>query len=113
MMAQILLEDMDDAAAKALATEKMLTPQGGEACRLIQMDAVEPQKKECITTDGRILLLPSESRFCAHICIELSGTEREDGFFAFGSLPMRPGARIRLLGERMTGEGLLISLTPL
>jgi hypothetical protein len=113
MQAEILLEDMDRAAAEALLSEQALTPAGGEACRLMRIDAVEPQKTECITADGRILLLPSESRFCARIGIELFGKKSAEGFFAFGNLPLYSGARIRLFGERMTGEGILISLTPL
>ena len=113
MQAEFLLEDMDGTAAQALASEQFLTPGGGKACRLIRIESVDPQKKQCLTADGRILLLPSESRFCAHIVLELSGHEGEDGFLAFGSLPLRPGARMQLVGARMMGEGLLISLSPL
>lgn len=113
MIAEFLLTELDAAAAEALAEEIFLSPQGAEGCRLIRIDAIEPEKKQCITADGRILLLPSKKHFTARIALEISGEATEDGFLALGSLPLRPGAHIRLIGERMESEGLLISLSPL
>lgn len=111
MMAEILLEEMDGATAAALREESALTPEGGSACRLLQCEAPLPQMRQCTTADGRILFLPSENRFCARIVLEITGTPGEDGFLAFGSLPLRTGARIRYSGERISCEGLLLSLS--
>ena len=113
MIAEFLLTEMDEAATEALAEERYLYPKGVEACRIIRIGEIEPEKKQCITADGRILLLPSQESFTTRIELEISGEATEDGFLAFGSLPLCPGARIRLIGEHMESEGLLISLSPL
>ena len=113
MIAEFLLTEMDEAAAEALAEEIFLSPKGAESCRLVRIDAIGPEKKQCTTADGRILLLPSKKRVAARSALESPGEVTEDGFLAFGSLPLCPGARIRLIGERMESEGLLISLSPL
>jgi hypothetical protein len=113
MIAEFLLSGLDEATAEALSEEIFLSPKGAGDCRLIRIDTVEPEKKQCITADGRILLLPSKKHFSVRITLEIPGEAEEDGFLAFGSLPLCPGTRISLIGERMEGEGLLISLSPL
>ncbi len=112
MLAEILMEEMDAATATALLSETSLAPQGGEACRVLKIGEIKPQERLYTQKNGRILLLPSQDRFCARVLLELPGRMSEDGFLAFGSLPMLPGGRIRLLGQQMTGEGLLLSLSP-
>ncbi len=113
MIAEFLLSGLDEATAEALSEEIFLSPKGAGDCRLIRIDTAEPEKKQCITADGRILLLPSKKHFSVRITLEIPGEATEDGFLAFGSLPLYPGTRISLIGERMEGEGLLISLSPL
>lgn len=112
VQAEFLLEEMDAPTAKALLSETHLAPQGEDACRILEMQEAQPQKRLYTQKNGRILLLPSKDRFCARIRIEIPGKMSEEGFLAFGSLPMRPGARFRLQGTQMTGEGLLLSLSP-
>ena len=113
MAAEFLLTELDEATAAALSEESILSPKGAGDCRLVCIDTIEPEKKQCITADGRILLLPSEKHFSAHVLLEIPGEATADGFLAFGSLPLYPGTRIRLIGERMESEGLLLSLSPL
>lgn len=111
MLAEFLLEEMDAPTVEALLSETHLAPQGESACRILEIREKQPQKRLYTQKSGRILLLPSKDRFCARILLELPGRMDADGFLAFGSLPMRPGARFRLQGARMTGEGLLLSLS--
>ena len=111
MTAEFRLEEMDAATAEALQAEHELMPEGGQGCRVALIGDIRPQELLCITEGGRILLFPSESRFCALVTLEIPGTAGDDGFLAFGSLPMRAGAHIRLLGNRVICEGTLLSLS--
>ena len=111
MTAEFRLEEMDAATAEALQAEHELMPEGGQGCRVALIGDIRPQELLCITEGGRILLLPSESRFCAPVTLEIPGTAGDDGFLAFGSLPLRAGAHIRLLGNRVICEGTLLSLS--
>jgi hypothetical protein len=63
MIAEFLLSGLDEATAEALSEEIFLSPKGAGDCRLIRIDTAEPEKKQCITADGRILLLPSKKHF--------------------------------------------------
>ena len=112
VQAEFLLEEMDAPTAEVLLSETHLAPQGGDACRILEIHEVQPQKRLYTQKNGHILLLPSKDRFCVRVVLALPGKMSEDGFLAFGSLPMRPGARFGLKGTQMMSEGLLLSLSP-
>ena len=112
MVAEFLLEEMDAPTAQALLSETHMALSGEDACRILEIREAQPQKRLYTQKNGRILLLPSKDRFCARVLIELPGKMNEESFLAFGSLPLRPGARFRLQGAKMTAEGLLLALSP-
>lgn len=113
MRAEILLENLDAAVANALASEIALSPDGGAACPVLHIDEVYAQPRSTVTSDGRILLLPSGQSLCTKITLEIAGRHTEDGFLAFGNRRWMPGTRIRLCGKRTACEGLILSLTPI
>ena len=110
--AEFLLENLDAAVAGALPEETALSLDGSEPCPIHHAEAATAQPISKVTEDGRILLFPSQSRFCAKITLEIAGRNTDDGFLAFGNRRLLLGARIPLCGSRITGEGLLLSLTP-
>jgi hypothetical protein len=113
MQAEFLLENLDAAVAEALPDETALSLSGSELCPVRHIEKATAQPVSRVTDDGRILLFPSKSRFCAKVTLEISGRNTEDGFLAFGNRRLLLGARIPLFGTRVTGEGLLLSLSPL
>lgn len=112
VLAEILLENLDAEAARALSQEQAFSIEGSELCPVERIGETSAQPIQEILTDGRILLLPSEIRFCAKVTVVLSGRRTEDGFLAFGNRRLLPGTRVRLLGKRTASEGLLLSITP-
>ena len=113
MRAEILLENLDATVAKALASETAFSLDGSDPCPVEKIGEASMQPISRATSDGRILLFPSPSRFCAKITLEIAGRNTEDGFLAFGNLRLLPGAHIQLLGQRVTCEGMLLSLAPI
>lgn len=113
MRVEILLENLDAAAADALLAETELSLDESDPCPILKVDAASPQPISQATEDGRILRLPSKSRFCARITLEIPGNKAEDGFLAFGSRRLLPGAHLRILGAQIVAEGLLLSITPI
>lgn len=112
MCAEILVENLDAAEADALLTETEFSLDESDPCPVLLVDAATPQPISQATEDGRILRLPSKSRFCTKITLEIPGHKAEDGFLAFGNRRLLPGARVRLIGTRVVAEGLLLAITP-
>ncbi len=112
VQAEFLLENLDAAVAEALSNETALSLDGSELCPIRHAEEATAQPISRVTDDGRILLFPSQSRFCAKVTLEITG-RNTDGFLAFGNRRLLLGARIPLFGTRITGEGLLLSLSPL
>ncbi len=112
MLAEILLENLDAATAQALAGEQAFSIEGSELCPVDRIGEASAQPIREVLPDGRILLLPSGSRFRARVTVVLPGRRTEEGFLAFGNRRVLPGARVRLLGKRTAGEGLVLSVTP-
>lgn len=112
MLAEILLENLDAETAQALSQEQAFSVEGSDPCPVEQIGETSAQPIRQVLPDGRILLLPSGIRFRTRVTVVLSGRRTEDGFLAFGNRRMLPGTRVRLLGKRTAGEGLLLSITP-
>lgn len=110
MLAEILLENLDARTAAAVGAESSFSFGGSGLCPINAIGTVAAQPIRQITRDGRILLLPSQRLFCVTVTVELHGKNAADGFLAFGNQRLLPGAHVRLAGERMTAEGLLLSL---
>lgn len=109
LRAEILLEDLDLAAAEALSEESTLSLDGSAPCRVLSIGRAEGMLR-LETGNGRILSLPSRHRFSVKLTLLLEGKSTEDGFLAFGTRRILQGAQVTLTGARMTGKGRILSL---
>ncbi len=111
LLVELLLENMDGAAAAALMEETEFSVDGGASCRLLEISPPVPQMQTAQHSDGRILSLPSGRLFTARLTLLVEGQRNEEGFLAFGTHRLLVGAGIRLDGKRMTAEGRILSLS--
>ena len=111
MLVEIRLENMDGAMAEALLSETEFSVDDSSPCRIASLTPPKPQLRTEQSRDGHILLLPSARLFTAPLTLSVTGRKSDEGFLAFGTRRWLAGGHVRLYGNRMTAEGLILSLT--